>query len=79
MFGLSNLQVLAIVAAIAVVAGAAWTGWVYHKGEHAGSSDVTAKVNAETVEQLDKARQEKEKANETVRSSSPDANIDRTR
>ena len=49
---------------------------IYSKGEKAGAGDVATKVQAETIKQTEKARQDKEKADEAVRDKPVDAVID---
>lgn len=62
--------------AAAVLATLAVLGVVYGKGEKAGASNVTTKVQETTIKTLDAARTDKEKANEKVRNTPLDAVID---
>ena len=52
---------------------------IYHKGESAGSADVTAAVEHTTNLEIEKARKDKDAADEKVRTSAPNAVIDSTR
>lgn len=61
---------LAAVLAIAVV---------YHKGENAGAAEVTAAVEHTTNLEIEKARKDKDAADEKVRTAAPDIVIDSTR
>lgn len=49
---------------------------VYSKGERAGASKVETEVQRETVKQIDRARTEKNKADDAVRSKPIDEVID---
>jgi hypothetical protein len=60
----------------AVVATLILLGIVYTKGERAGSSNVTTKVQTETIRTLDAARKNKERAEDAVRNTPLDAVID---
>lgn len=76
MLGLSKLQLLAIAAVVAIAAAIATVAIVYRKGEKAGASDITVKVQEQTVKTIERARQEKEKTDATVRDTAIDAVID---
>ena len=65
------------VAAVLVTLGA--VAFTYHKGETAGSTDVTTAVEHTTSLEIEKAREEKDAADEKVRTAAPDAVIDSTR
>lgn len=68
MFGLTQIQTYIVVAGLAVVLVGGAFYWTYNKGEKAGSSEVTIKVQQKTQETLDNARTTKEKADADVRS-----------
>lgn len=76
MFGLSRIQLIMIGAALAVVLIGGGLAYVYREGKDAGSSAVTSAVQTQTIQTLDKARQEKEKANEAVRRTPLDDLVD---
>lgn len=50
--------------------------WVFNKGEKAGSSAITTKVQQETIKTLDKARQTKDQADRDVKSKPYDERVD---
>jgi hypothetical protein len=52
---------------------------IFHKGETAGAADVTAAVEHTTNLEIEKARKDKDVADEKVRTAAPDAVIDSTR
>ena len=62
----------ALAAAIAIAV-------IYHKGETAGAASITAAVEHTTNVEIEKARKDKEVADEKVRTSPADAVIDSTR
>jgi hypothetical protein len=64
MFGLSQIQLIIIGGLLAVVITAGGITYIYSKGERAGSSSVTTKVQQETIKTLDKARVTKEQADQ---------------
>jgi hypothetical protein len=63
----------------AVLATAVALTAVYDKGESAASADATAAVEHTTDLAIEKARKDKDAADEKVRTSAPDAVIDSTR
>jgi len=66
MFGLSQIQRIAIVGLlIAVLVGGA-ISFIRHEGEVAGSSNVKVEVQQETIRTLDAARISKERTDEEV-------------
>lgn len=67
-------RIWAALAAVVLVGGAIF--YIYGKGERAGSADVVAKVNAETVRTLDAARRNKERIEDAVRDAPLDSVID---
>jgi ABC-type transport system involved in cytochrome c biogenesis permease component len=52
---------------------------IFHKGEKAGAADVTAVVEHTTNLEIEKARKDKDVADEKVRTTAPDVVIDSTR
>lgn len=73
----SRKYIVLAAAGIALLLGGLWLYHsIYSKGEKAGSSEVIKKVQTETVKAIERARTEKEKANEAVRSKPIDAVID---
>jgi hypothetical protein len=52
---------------------------IFHKGEKAGAADVTAAVEHTTNLEIEKARKDKDVADEKVRTAAPDVVIDSTR
>lgn len=75
---LANWRIVAIaVAALGLIGGTLWAvNRIYSKGEAAGASSVTNAVQTETIKQVEKARQEKEKADAKVRDTPIDGVID---
>lgn len=71
---LISLAVLAIGAAVALTLNS-----YYKKGEKAGESIVIEKVQTETIKRTEKARDTKEKADDAVRATPYDANVDSLR
>lgn len=71
--------VLAIAAAALIVGTLYVVNKIYGKGETAGASKVTDAVQKETIKKVDEARQDKEKADETVRNKPIDSVIDSLR
>jgi len=65
---------LAAVLAIGVITQA-----IYRKGQTAGAANVTAAVEHTTTVEIEKARKDKDDADEKVRTAAPDAVIDSTR
>jgi hypothetical protein len=63
-------------AALAAVLAAAT---IFHKGEKAGAADVTAAIEHTTNLEIEKARKDKDVADEKVRTAAPDVVIDSTR
>ncbi len=63
----------------AVIGTAAVIGWTFHKGEKAASAEITSAVEKTTVDAIERAQRDKEKADEKVRSDPPDRVIDSTR
>jgi len=70
-YGALGLGFLALVVGTLLV-----VNHIYRKGESAGGGKVTTEVQGETIRQTEKARQDKEKANEAVRDQPIDAVID---
>lgn len=54
-------------------------GIIYRKGETAGAADVTATVEHTATVEIEKARKDKDDADEKVRIAAPDSVIDSTR
>jgi hypothetical protein len=54
-------------------------GVIYHKGEVAGAANVTAAVEHTTNLEIEKARKDRDAADEKVRIAPPDVVIDATR
>jgi hypothetical protein len=68
----------AIVLAVLLLIGGTLfaVGNIYGKGERAGASSVTTKVQTETIRKVDDARKAKEKADEEVRRTPYDDRVD---
>lgn len=65
--------------AAAALAAVLAVGMIFHKGETAGAADVTAAVEHTTNLEIEKARKDKDVADEKVRTAAPDVVIDSTR
>ena len=65
--------------AAAALAAALTVGVIFHKGETAGAADVTTAVEHTTNLEIEKARKDKDVADEKVRTAAPDVVIDSTR
>lgn len=76
MFGLSQIQLIIIGALLAAVLTAGGIMYIYSKGEKAGSSGVTTKVQQETIKTLDAARKAKDQADKDVRSQPYDERVE---
>ena len=70
-YGLIGLGILALIAGALF-----YVDSVRRDGKKAGASEVTTKVQEETIKKTDEARKDKEKANEEVRTKPLDAVID---
>jgi len=66
----------AVAAALAAVLA---IGIIYRKGETAGAADITAIVEHTATVEIEKARKDKDDADEKVRIAAPDSVIDSTR
>jgi hypothetical protein len=66
MFGLTQIQAIVIGGALAVVLVGGAITYVYNKGERAGSADVKAAVQSETIKATEGARISKEKTDVEV-------------
>ena len=64
---------------VAVLAAVLAVAVIYRKGETAGAASVTAAVEHTTNVEIEKARKDKDAADEKVRTSPADAVIDSTR
>jgi hypothetical protein len=65
--------------AAAVLAAVLAVAAIFHKGETAGVAEVTAAVEHTTNLEIEKARKDKDVADEKVRTAAPDVVIDSTR
>jgi len=65
--------------ALAAIGTAIVLGWTFHKGETAGEAAVTTAVEHTTNVEIEKARKDKDVADEKMRTAAPDAVIDSTR
>jgi hypothetical protein len=63
---------------LAVIGTAIVLGWTFDKGETAGGAAVTAAVEHTTNVEIEKARKDKDVADEKVRIAAPDTVIDST-
>lgn len=70
-WGLIGLAVLALIAGTLFIVNR-----IYSKGEQAGQTKVITDVQADTIKEVDKARQQKEKADEEVRRTPYDDRVD---
>ena len=66
-------------AAAAALAAVLAIGIIYRKGETAGAADITAAVEHTATVEIEKARKDKDDADEKVRIAAPDSVIDSTR
>ena len=63
----------------AVLALGVMTRVIYREGKTAGAANITAAVEHTTTVEIEKARKDKDDADEKVRTAAPDAVIDGTR
>lgn len=70
-YGLLALAVVGLVIGVVL-----YIDGVRRDGKKAGAAEVTTAVQGETIKQTEKARQDKEKANEAIRDKPLDAVID---
>jgi hypothetical protein len=55
------------------------TATIFHNGEEAGAADIAATVEHTTNLEIEKARKDKDVADEKIRTAAPDVVIDSTR
>jgi hypothetical protein len=76
---LALLKSPAVWCAAAALAAILTVAAIFHKGETAGAADVTAAAEHTTNLEVEKARKDKDVADEKVRTAAPDVVIDSTR
>lgn len=79
MFGLSKIEMILLGAFAAMVIAGGAVAYIFHKGEATGTATVTTAVQSKTIETINKARVNKDAADEAVRNSPYTDNVDSLR